>query len=242
MLGSDLSIRKVALITCVTTWLGVAMPAWNSTQSIIPLASAGPIWKWVIPPVIVVEYLFLALFPVFCFALYRNEGTIHISKRLRILSLTVALVLGVLSAPDFIVWIENAGQPPTATRILDLFGTLSNLAYILLLVSFFCHRHDGSCNDVAISSFLRIVTKVAVIALGFMAAIHLLRLGVSPVAYHVQFRSWVEIGRTPPPWSQWMKEIFFTALSQACLFAGPFVVSRSLKNTSATATTIKPPA
>jgi hypothetical protein len=44
--------------------------------------------------------LFAAITPIFLFALYRNEGTLRFPKRLRLLSLTAALVFSTVVAVE----------------------------------------------------------------------------------------------------------------------------------------------
>ena len=234
----ELPIRKVALNACLTLVPGLMMPLWKVTQTIFRLA-ASPASKLIGALELAVVFSVVAILPVFCYALYRNEGTFRIAERLRLLSLAAALVLCALT-PGYLGWIDS-WDSSAATKIGELVDGLADLSYVLLLVSFFQHRDNDSGDGVAISRFLRVVTKVAVIALGIIAAFFLLLAAGSPFEYYFELRPTVlQMGRTPPPVSAVIKEAVFRALAQIGLFAGPYVVYQSLKNSSETATTIKP--
>lgn len=243
-------IRKAALIACIVGVLGVLMPGWNATQAMVALESTHPLWKWWIIPCIVLLYLFLASLPVFCFALYRNEGTLRFPKRLRLLSLAAAFVFSIMVALGLPEWIASlrpywtamktldwrigatgiltaARDPRTISHFSTMLGEFSNLAYILLLIALFRHTSDESYQGVPVSRLLSFVTKVAVIAWGLWLAFILLTLVVTPYSYF-QLRNYaLQIGRTPPQLGGMVARNIRSLLDQACLFVAPYTVYKS---------------
>jgi hypothetical protein len=68
--------------------------------------------------------------PIFYFALYRDEGSLQVSERLRLLARTAAFILGILLAFQFAPWIKSPTQP-----VPTLLGALATIANILLLAA-----------------------------------------------------------------------------------------------------------
>jgi hypothetical protein len=242
-------IRKTALITCIAVSLSVPIPLWNAGQKIAAVESTHPQWNWWTIPMIVLGSLFAAIMPVFYFALYRNEGALRFSKRLRVLSLAAALVFGTIVAAGLPEWIGSVGAywrtiqrldwSGGATSILtaardsralgqisNLLSEFSNLACMLVLVAFFRKATGESKLDTPISRLLRLVTKVAVIAWGLWLLFNVVRLPI--VAFHdfqlLDSRS--VLGPRAAPFGRVLEEIRSLA-GQACLFAAPYIVYKS---------------
>jgi hypothetical protein len=238
-------IRETALIACVAAVLGVLMPSWNAAQTMFAIESIRP-WS---APLIVLMCCFTAIMPTFYFALYRNQGTLHFSKRMRLLSLTAAIILGIITAAELPRWIESfgsywadirlldwnpgaeavsivAGEPGTYTQVAALLGEFSILAYIMLLIAFF--RHAGkSDGDIPNSRMLAIMTKIALIAGGLVVAGCVVRLLFLPFV-NSQIRDFaIQVGRMPPRLLTMMADTVRTLLVQACFFTAPYVVYRS---------------
>jgi hypothetical protein len=212
-------VRKAALVACVATVLGVLIPTWSAARSIFAIESVRP---WSVP-VIVFMCCVTAIMPTFYFALYRNEGTLHFSKRLRSLSLMAAIAYGLLEAVQMAKWSGTS----TTSLIADSLAVLSDLATIWLLIVFFRHASDESLGDVPVSRQLNLLTKIAVITWGLVVAGCVVRLPVMPFVY-IQLRdAAINIGRKPPQLEAMISEAVRTLLVQACLFVAPYVVYRS---------------
>jgi hypothetical protein len=243
-------VRKSALIAGVTGSLSVLIPSWTATRSIVAIESRTPVFgRWFIPAMLML-YLFTAILPVFCFALYRDEGTLRVTKRLRRLGLMAALILGILLATALPEWTRSIGpffaaikmidwsigatsilvamrDPTTTNQVSTMLSALSDLGMIALLVAFFRQSHDDSLPNVAFSRLLSVVTKVAVIVWGLWVAFQVVRFALTPYLY-VQLRDYaLKIGRRPPQLSALMAETTRSLLSQACLFVGPYIVFES---------------
>jgi hypothetical protein len=72
--GLFTDIRKTALLAFFGMVVGNIPALWNSAQSTIQLGATNPAVKpWVIP-IILFGASFAAISPVFCLAVYRDEG------------------------------------------------------------------------------------------------------------------------------------------------------------------------
>jgi hypothetical protein len=199
---------------------------------------------WVIP-LIVLLCLFAAIVPVFYFALYCNEGTLHVPKRLRLLSLGAALTVGVMGALALPEWLRSVGPYWGAMKMLDwrigatsilaaareprtisffstLVGEFSNLAYVVLLIALFRHGSDESYTDVPVSRLLSFVTKLAVITLGLFIVVE---VGLIPYAYFQLRREALQLGQAPPGLDN--SEATRALFSAVLLFIAPYVVYKS---------------
>jgi hypothetical protein len=150
------------------------------------------------------------------------------------LCLAAAIVLAIVLAAE---WIAPPGDR-TAASVLDpprslwtigngaiLLSELSNIAYISLLVAFFYRSGDDSGPDVPLSKLLRLVTKVTVITWGVWLAINGIRVVYAPFGYF-RLREYALQAGNPLQFRRWMGEVTFQLLTQACLFAAPYVVYR----------------
>ena len=226
-------IRKAALIACVASVLSLFIPLWNMMNSIIRIESANSSSNWWLAPMLMVAYPLAAVMPMFYFALYRNEGTLHFSERLRFICRAAAFIFGAISAVELLRWIRSQGAFWTAVRMVDwskgganglaafrelrrirgvstLFEELGNFAVILVLIAFFRQVPNG---ESSVSGLLKFAAKVTTVAGGIWLAFLLIRIVVTPYSYS-------QLGRTPPPF--W--EMMGTFLAQACLFTAPYVV------------------
>jgi hypothetical protein len=208
-------IRTAALIAGVTASLILTLGVRDTTRQMIAIDRRGGT-SWTIP-FIALALPVAGILPVFLFTLYRNRGTIRIPRRPRMLALCAATVLGILLFSELTGLI---GSIPTAAGLLR---ELSNSAYILLLIALFRDRTIEAPGTPA-SRPLRLAAKVASIIYGGWAAHLFVALALSPIAYW-QLRDYaLQHGIRPP--ATWTMELnhLRTALSQACLFAAPYVV------------------
>ena len=206
------------------------------------VAATHPRW-WFAPIVLMmaaVAALLTAVLPVSYFALYRNQGTLRFSRRLRLLALTAALALGGQMAAELPGWIESLGREGdrsvltpergslTLGDIARLFGIMSYAAYILMMVTVYRHISDESDASAPVSKFLRVMTRVAVIAWGIWVAFRFLGLVITPFTYASLRGVALQIRRTPPPFRDMVVDAARTLFSQACLFAGPYIIWRGI--------------
>jgi hypothetical protein len=232
-----MDLRRAALIACIATVLSLLMPVWNAAQ---PIREVGSIdQQWWVAPVAALTVLFSAILPVFYFALYRNEGTLRFSRRLRLLAIAAALVLGLNLAIDLPPWIGSLGRAGTGSVLIPergnwtlgdmsvVFGILSTAAIIFMMIAIYRYVDEEPDVFVPASTFLRVATRVAVIALGIWVAFHLCRLVLTPYSYAELRRLAFQVGRTPPPFRNVVAEAARTFLAQASLFIGPYVVWRA---------------
>jgi hypothetical protein len=229
-----MDIRNAALLTCVTGVLSLLLPMWNNAQRMAELESAYPRW-WIIIESVTVA-LFIAILPLFYFALYRNKGTLRFSRRLRLLALTAALALGINLAVRLPQWIGSLGQvearsvltpqrePWTVREVSGALNILSNAACVLMMVTVYRQTSDEPHSFVPVSKLLRVMTKTAVIAWGIWVAFNLVRVALIPYGYAVTRNYALGIGRTPPSFRDFVAEPALALLSQAGLFAGPYII------------------
>jgi hypothetical protein len=248
-----IDIRKAALISFIASVFAISISAWNATQTMMRIESVNSLSKGLVALGLAVIYPFAAIMPVFYFALYRNEGTLRFTRELRLLSLAAAVSIGIVLAAGLPDWIESQGPYWTAIKTLDwrsggtsllpalralkkinqfstLLAALGDIAYILLLVALFRQGTSGdSTPDLPVSRWLKLVTTVAIIAWGIWAAFNLLRILSVPFTY-AGIRSFdLQTGRTPPSFATVMLSDVRDFVTQASLFAAPFVVFKSIR-------------
>lgn len=189
--------------------------------------------------------------PVFTFALYRNDATLHLSKQLRLLALGAAVILAFLLVLSLPPWFRTLGpyvsalktvhwtagmfvywyvalDPRTIYQATTLLAEVSNVAMIVLLVSFYRYKDDNGGADVPASKFLRIATRTAVVIWGIWLAFNLIRGLLAPYTL-IQLRTYAAQMRRPAPEAiTVVGELLKSMLSAACLFSVPYIVSKSL--------------
>lgn len=241
-----LDIRRTALVTGVAAVLGSLMPVWTGMRMILGIDSLR---SWFIP-FLLLELCVSALMPLFYFALYHNEVLPEFPKRLRILSLLVAIIFSGITVAELPRWFGSFGsywatirmldwrpgaatlldvvrEPGTYRQLASLMAVLWNFAYVGLLVAFFRQDPKESSRGIPISSFLSLMTKIAFIAGALVVAGCLIRLLFMPYIY-VQLRDLaIQNGVTPPRLATLILDAVRTLLLQSCLFSAPYVVYRS---------------
>lgn len=236
-----MSIRTAALVAFVGAVLGLLMPLWNATQMMTGVVSSHPGWKWwVIPIAVLVGAPLAASMPVFYFALYRNREPLRFSRRFRLLSLAAASIVGIVTVvvlSKSVGVLGLGGNTSVLPEVRDgwnigktvaLVGGISNLTYILLLLSIFQRCDLESSGIASTSDLFRFITKTAVMVAGTLLAISVLRLVFTPVGYF-QVRDYVlRMGRRPPELSDMMAEPLRMLVAQGCLFVAPFIVYRRI--------------
>lgn len=222
-------------------------------QPLLAIESRHPGMKWWIIPVSALALLFTAIIPAFYFVLHRSEGTLHIPKRLRLLALATAFAAGTIALVELPSWIKTLGFYWAAVTTVDwkigassvlvfardvrtiglisiLLAEFSNIAYILLLIAIFRQESDLLEIDVPISGQLNRVTKVAVIAWGMVVAAVLVGLALTPYSFFTLRNLALQTGRTYPTFGDLLAERIRNVFVQACLFAAPYIIYRSLQD------------
>jgi len=227
------------------------MPVWNAAQGIGAVASMHP--RWWITPVAAMTVLFSAILPVFYFAVYRNEGPLRFSRRLRLLAIAAAFVLGLNLAVDLPPWIGSLGREGTKSVLIPergswtlgdisvVFGILSSAASGFMMITVFRHVNEETDAFAPASKFFRVVTKVAVTAWGIWVAFNLCRLVLTPYSNAMIRRVAFQVGRTPPPFHDAVAEATRTLLSQASLFTGPYVIWRGSSRPAGGSSSVEAP-
>ena len=204
--------------------------------------------KWLLIPISGFLFYLTAIMPAFYFALYRNEGALHFPKRLRLLALLAAFTNVMLMVTDFPAWIRSLSSylatfdwvagaasvlvfvrdPRTVGQLSTCLMISSNIANILLLIAIFGHASEQTEPGAPVSEPLREMTKAAVILGGFVVVVVLLGLVLTPYNFYTLRNSALQIGRMPPALGGMLLSQARTVLVQACLFAAPYIVYRSL--------------
>jgi hypothetical protein len=183
---------------------------------------------------------------------------LHFPKRLRLLSLLAAFTNAVLLVSDLPAWIRSLSSylaalltfdwdngatsvlvlgrdPRTVGQLSTCLLISSNIAYILLLIAIFGHTNERTETDIPVSGPLREMTKAAVILWGFVVVAVLLGLVLTPYTFYTLRNSALQIGRTPPALGDMLLSQARTVLVQACMFAAPYIVYKSLRERAETA-------
>jgi hypothetical protein len=245
------SVRKAALITFVASVLANGSQAWNLAQRLAATTSSNPVSKKWIIPLIPLLCFYVAIMPLFYFALYRYEGTLRVPKRLQLLSFVAAFVFAMTVAAEVPDWIQSlgpfwtmlkaidwrtgatsiliaAGDPSVIGLVFILVAVFSAVTYTLLLIALSRQTTDELSAYVPASRLVSRVTTVAFIAGGISVIIVVGRVILTPYGYF-QIRDYVyRNGGTPPHLSDMMLSIIRTLLDQACILAAPYIVCRVL--------------
>jgi len=231
---------------------------WNAVQTTIAAtAPKNDLWRLAGILLLVLVILFSAIIPVFYFALYRNEALLYFPKRLRLLALIAAFAFAVIVLTTLPAYIRSLAayfavfapfdwsiggasvlgfvrDPRTIGQLSTLLGEASNIACILMLIAIFRCGNEPLEVDVPVSKLLRVMTKVAVITWRVVLVIILVRLAALPYVLF-QLRNYaLQVGRTPPTFGDILA--IRESLLQACLFAAPYIVYKSLRERTEDAT------
>jgi hypothetical protein len=241
-------IRNAALFACVAGTLSALIPLWNGVLMMGAAALNRPLDFGLVA----MALLATCTMPVFTFALSRNEAPLHFSQRLRLLALGAALSLALLLVLALPPWLRSLGpymsalktvhwtaglfvywyvalDPRTIYQVSTLLAEASNVAVIVLLISFYRYKDEDSGSDVAVSGFLRVATRTAVVIWGIWLGFNLIRGLLAPYTY-AQLREYAARMRQPAPEAiTVVGELLKTMLSAACLFCVPYIVSGSLE-------------
>jgi hypothetical protein len=148
----------------------------------------------------------------------------------------IGLLASYLSALRTVQWSTGtpaiwnvARDPRTIYHVTTLLAEVSSLAIILLLISFYRYRNEEEGSNVAVSGFLRIATRTAVVIWGMWLGFNLIRGILAPYTY-LQLRNYAAQMRRPAPEAATVVgELLKTMLTVACLFCVPYIVSRGLE-------------
>lgn len=248
-----MNIRNSALLASVAGVLGNALPAWNSSRSLLETVSrSGTAGRWFIP-LVIFAYLFTAIMPVLYFALYRNKGTLRISDGLRRLCLIAALTLGTMMAMAVANWtgslrpsiaamraidwktgaasvLTASGDPRTIQNLSFFLNLIGQIGVIMLLAALFRERQEASTADIPISRLLAVLARAAAIGWGLWLAFEIVRLALTPYSYFQLQQYASQIGRTPPRLWDMMARMISEVMETACLWVVPFVICKRHEN------------
>jgi len=223
------AVKRAALVACAATALALAIPMGNSARQILALESN--IGKWGGLTAMMVEYGFVAIVPLFYFAVYLNEGDLLVSRHMRWTAIAAAGAIGILGAAGIPGWIgsfqhetvlDSAARRWTIGDTSTALGQIANVAGILLLAAL--SRLPGevpSERRVAVSKLLRLMTKVAILTGGIVTVGCAIGIVVTPWMY-----SYIH-GRDPNitgTFSRFAVDRVRADLSAICLYVAPFVV------------------
>lgn len=216
------ALRKAGLLACITGALSIPIPVWNAIQQMMAVVSAHPrVRIWTVPTMALMS-LFTAIFPVFCFALYRSQATLCITNGLRILSLCGALAMGAVIA---------ATLPVRRGSQADALNLLADFAVILLLIALFIPTRFEPEADIPPTRGFRLLTNIAVIAWGVWVVLIFASLVLSPYVYFQIRQSLATGGLETPPFEPLFATALLRFLSQAPLFIVLYVVHRGMRRT-----------
>lgn len=234
---SAMNIRKVALITFVTTVLGLVMPVWNAVQSMLRSASALPFAKWwLVAGLLLVVSPVAAIMPAFYFVLYRNEEPFRLSRRFRPLSLAAVLVLAVITVLGFwnSVWPVGVGGNSSVLpeardgwdigQIAVVLSLASNVTYLLLLIAIFQHSDFESSAAAPKWALFSSITEISVLYGGIVLVVSVFRLVVATPYTYFFFRRYSR----RPEMGEMVAQSFVTLLETGCRFVAPYIVYKSM--------------
>jgi hypothetical protein len=220
--------------------LSLAIPMWNFTHQVLALESE--IGTMIAVAGILVVDVFIAIVPLFYFALYRNAGDLHISGKMRWIAATAATVIGILTLSGIPGWfgslrgdsvLDTTARQWTVNDTAAALSLIAELAGILLLVALCRLAGDTSSETgVAVSTLLRSLSKVAVIAGGIVAFGCVIGLVATPwVYFYIRDRS-LEMGFSNERWtfSRLAMDRLRTALTIILVYVAPFVVWQGTRN------------
>ena len=248
-------LRKAARVAWVVAAVSWAILNWRPLTSMLALRAGQPSWGWAILASVPVFLAFDALTPVFYFVLARDRSTILFTPKLRRLALAGAMTMALFTLIGFWAWVASWASywralstfsgldwrmggpvqwaatrgPATFTEITLLAAMLSNGVSALVLLTLCGHVEDETRPRAAASRELRVMAKVAAIALGVWTVWCLVRVVMIPFTVPPMLRAatggvdaWILARAFLGPLSQ--------ALSGAALFVAPYVI---LKGTTA---------
>jgi hypothetical protein len=234
----DMDIRRAALATFVASVLNLLISTWGAAHKMAALASMYPGWLIILGSIAVI--LFDAILPVFYFALHRDQGTLRLSRELRLVSLTAALMLGASAAIALPHWIASLGQGGTKTLLMPeqrlwtmsgLSGALTilgNAVCMFLMITLYRWKGDQEEEkSIPSSKLLKVTTRLAVIGWGACMVLSIVRLVHSPYDYAALRDAASQNGRILPPYRDLLVDELLFLLVQAGLFAGPYVIWRA---------------
>jgi hypothetical protein len=243
-------MRKLALLTGVFTALNLVKPVSNLIVSIrhIPATTV-----WINMATIGMTMFVTAVTGVgllFYFALYCDQGTLHISRHVRLLGGVAALVQGIIMAADLparlgalssdwavtrkLDWWNGAPgrwnavrNPFTIACISNVLDLLLSVFSIALLIALSRDPSDKPSEEIPVGRVLREVSAVAVILFGLVLVGQLVGIGLAPHNYSVLRDYAYRLGRRPPRLAEFLTPLIRGLVLEACLFVAPFLVYRA---------------
>ena len=245
---ASFGVRRSAFAAFLTTALSLPVPIWTSART-VALSAGGHWWN------IALAALFncFAVIPLLLFfALYRDEGTLHVPVRLQRWAMAGAVTLVGLMAlllPNslrsltvyatqlrLLNWQDAKGAlslivhaPVTWAQVTILTSLASNLALILLLVALSLQPSEEPLVEVPISTLLRDVSRIAVLAWGVWIALNLLRVGAVPFTYPTILDQAARMGVRPPGYWDLMWETLRPLLDGFPIYLVSYIVLKRLR-------------
>lgn len=242
-------VRKAALIASVTGGINVTIRSWRTLSSLAGMLSRDFPASLQTIPLTVAGLLVAAILPVFYFALYRNQGTVAPSRRMRFVCLAAGLLLCLYAASEVPGWIRYLGSyasvlrefdwsrggpalvqalrdVSTANLVVAILSGLARVAYILPLFALFAQAEPSGRPP---SLLLRRTSQVTAAALGLWAAFLLAQVVLAPLAWHRMRDIAASAGIASPGIVDVLRAPTLALVNLACLFVAPYAVYRSSK-------------
>jgi hypothetical protein len=215
-----LDLRKTALFACISGGLSSLIPIWNGVRTMAAAGLLGLVLA-------AVSLLAAVLMLLFMFALYTNEGSLYVPKRLRLLALAAAVILTSMISFSLPQWIGLPGVG-TIYYVTTLLGEISGAGQVLVLIALFRTKENIAAANVPISNFLKVATKLALILWGVWLAFNMIRGLMAPYAYMLARDYALQTRRTPPAPLDIISELLMGILNAAIPFSIVYIVSKSI--------------
>jgi hypothetical protein len=223
MLSWLTDLKKTALVVLVLAALSAVYPSWTGLRTSLALFS------WHVGLLAAGAMLLIFGIPMsFLFVLFRSNVRLQISKGLRRLALISAVVGGVEEVTNVFDWLPPLLRDPhLVAAIVDMMGLLAETAFILFLVAIV--RHVDDAPTIARSSrFLLRISQLAVVIWSL-----LLLAVVFGGVYLVVLYQDLAFKLVSPPLRQEMLYRLHLLAQAALLLVPPYIIYRSLRQTSA---------
>jgi hypothetical protein len=215
-------MRTLALFTGVLTAFNLMTPFANLIRTLHQIAAPN-IWLALMK---IGGTAFASLVAgvglLFFFALYRDRGTLHVSRRLRFLGRGAALLLGLILAADLPGRTKGALRDPTLASMPNAVNLLLMGFSIMLLIALSRDPIDKPSEEVPVGRLLRVASELSAKMAGLVLIFAVLGLLVAPYSYSLSRRSVYEPGLTDVLIPQ-----IRAVLLQLCGFVIPLIVYRA---------------
>ena len=240
-------VRKLALLNCIFSFLSVLVPAERLLATTNAVTADHPDWSMWMTLGLVAVTLVTVLFLTFFLALYLDRARIVLPAPLRLIALGAVMVLLVIGFRTFggwalgmrrdwsfvtqQEWLTGArslrswlGNPVTIREFANSTNVAAAVSYAFFLIALFRQSDSSGRPEVPFSRLLAVVTKSSVVVAGIIIAFLLIRVLATPYLYSQTRAIAMQVGRTPPPFFDLLRDTIRDLLLGACYFTGPFLV------------------